>query len=236
MGSGRETLGPPSRVRFGRTHLIAVAAGVVTALLVLAWTRSQDDFVSVLLAANDIRSGTLIEADDLRVTEMPSDSSVAMVMVPASEASALVGQVATRPIVIDEPILRTDLRPVVAEGGRRAMSFPLAPANAVGGELTVGDEVDVLVVTDDATRFVAERVPVLALPVAAPGGLVAGSSAWWVVLAVEDQDALEIAYGVEHGTIYLLRATGTPDLSIRELAPVGETGLSPPEASAPAGG
>jgi hypothetical protein len=97
----------------------------------------------------------------------------------------------------------------------------------------VGDHVDVLVVSDDGTRFVAEDVPVLGLPGQEQSGLVGGSSTWWVVLAVEDLDALEIADGVEGGTIYLLRSTGTPALSVRELNPPDE---QPPEVAAIASG
>ncbi len=80
-----------------------------------------------------------------------------------------------------------------------------------------GDEVDVLVASDTGPRFVAERLPVLAVPETATGGLTAGSTGWWVVLGVDDTDALEIADGIERGTLYLLRSTGTPGLSVREL-------------------
>lgn len=213
----KEAIGKRVRARFGKAHLIAVVAGLVTALLLLSWTRGQEQMVSVVVAADEIRSGTLIEAADLQSTDIPADSSLALAFMPAAESDGLVGQIAIRSIATGEPVLRSDLRPVVTEDGRRAMSFPLSPANAVGGDLVVGDEVDVLVVTDDETRFVAEGVPVLALPAQSESGLVAGSSAWWVVLAVEDLDALEIADGVEHGTIYLLRSTGTPALGVREL-------------------
>jgi hypothetical protein len=110
------------------------------------------------------------------------------------------------------------------------MSVPLSPANAVGGDLAVGDEVDVLVVTTTGTRFVAEAVPVLGLPETQASGLVSATSAWWVVLAVEDAEALEIADGVENGTVYLLRSTGTPSLTVRELVVPDEPSDPPPEA------
>jgi hypothetical protein len=51
-----------------------------------------------------------------------------------------------------------------------------------------------------------------------------------VVLAVEDAEALEIADGVENGTVYLLRSTGTPSLTVRELAVPEEPSDPPPEA------
>ncbi|HDH26716.1 MAG TPA: hypothetical protein ENH00_11090 [Actinobacteria bacterium] len=235
-GSSREEFRKRLTGRFGTVHLIAVVAGLVTAVLLLSWTRGQEQLISVVLAADGIRAGALVESTDLQVTEIPSDSTVAAAIAPAASLDGLVGQVATRSIASGEPILRTDLRPVVTEGGRRAMSFALPRANAVGGDLAVGDEVDVLVVTDDGTRFVAEVVPVLALPDSARSGLVGGSAGWWVVLAVEDVDALEIADGVEHGTIYLLRSTGTPRLTVRELDAGNEPDETPLQAASTAGG
>ena len=82
----------------------------------------------------------------------------------------------------DEPLLVSDVRPAVDESGRRAMSIAIPAANAVGGELAAGDIVDVLVVTDDRTRFVADQVPVLAVPAPASSGLVTSAGGWWVTL------------------------------------------------------
>lgn len=234
MGNRKETIGKRVKARFGTTHLIAVIAGLVTALLLLSWTRGQEEFVSVVLAAEDVRAGTLVELADLRPTEVPADASVLSSLIPVTESAQLVGQIAVRSIAAGEPVLRTDLRPAVTDDGRRAMSIPLSPANAVGGDLVVGDQVDVLVVSEDNTRFVAEGVPIVALPGGDQGGLISSSSGWWVTLAVEDVDALEIADGVEHGTIYLLRSTGTPALSVLEL--VDDPIEQPPEAAGTAAG
>lgn len=236
MGSTREAFGRRVKARFGTAHLVAVVAGLLTALLLLSWTRGQDQVVPVLVAAEDIRAGALLDAADVRMAEITADSPVVPALLSGTELDSLSGQVATRSIAADEPILRSDVRPVVAEGGRRAMSFSVPQANAVGGDLVVGDEVDVLVVSDEGTRFVAENVPVLALPQSVESGLAAAASSWWVVLAVEDIDALEIADGVENGTIYLLRSTGTPALSVKELEPPDDTTGDPPEAAAGAEG
>lgn len=231
MGNNGDPLVRRVRARFGTAHLIAVVAGLLTAVLLLSWTRGQEELASVVLAASEIRAGTLIEATDLQVAEVAPDPTVVTAIYPADSLQALVGQVATRSISASEPILRSDVRPVAAEDGRRAMSIPLSPAHAVGGDLAVGDEVDVLVVNSTGTRFVAEAVPVLALADTSRSGLVASSSAWWVVLAVEDAEALEIADGVENGTVYLLRSTGTPALSVREFVVPDETADPAPEAA-----
>ena len=115
-GSSREEFRKRLTARFGTVHLIAVVAGLVTAVLLLSWTRGQEQLVSVVLAADGIRAGALVESTDLEVTEIPSDSTVAAAIVPAASLDGLVGQVATRSITSGEPILRTDLRPVVTEG------------------------------------------------------------------------------------------------------------------------
>jgi len=223
------------KARFGTAHLIAVAAGVTTAVLLLSWTRSQEQLVSVVFAASDVKAGTIVDATDLRVAEVPADSSLVPVIIPGAEATSLPGQVAVRAISTGEPILRSDVRPVLGEEGRRAMSFPVPASHAVGGGLAAGDRVDVLVVGEAGPSFVAVSVPVLAVPPEPSTGLAAGSSSWWVVLAVEDRDALEIADGVEHGTVYLLRSTGVPDLTTYELEASAEP-EPPPEAGEGQGG
>lgn len=234
MGSNGEALGKRVKARFGTAHLVAVVAGLTTAVLLLSWTRGQEDLLAVVLAADEIRAGTLIEATDLEVAEVPADPTIAAAVYSADALARLAGQVATRSISPSEPILLSDARPVAAEAGRRAMSVPMSPANAVGGDLAVGDNVDVLIVNADTTRFVAESVPVLAVPTNEASGLVSATSAWWVVLAVEDSEALEIADGVENGTVYLLRSTGAPDLTVKELTVPDEI-VDPPPAAAVGG-
>jgi Flp pilus assembly protein CpaB len=231
MGSNGKALGKRVKARFGTAHLVAVVAGLVTAVLLLSWTRGQEDLLAVVLAADEIRAGTLIETTDLEVAEVPADPTIAAAVYTADALAGLAGQVATRSISPSEPILLSDVRPVAAEAGRRAMSVPMSPANAVGGDLAVGDDVDVLIVNADATRFVAESVPVLAVPTNEASGLVSATSAWWVVLAVEDSEALQIADGVENGTVYLLRSTGAPDLTVKELTVPDEVVDPPPEAA-----
>ena len=231
MGSNGKALGKRVKARFGTAHLVAVVAGLVTAVLLLSWTRGQEDLLAVVLAADEIRAGTLIETTDLEVAEVPADPTIAAAIYSADALAGLAGQVATRSISPSEPILLSDVRPVAAEAGRRAMSVPMSPANAVGGDLAVGDDVDVLIVNADTTRFVAESVPVLAVPTDEASGLVSATSAWWVVLAVEDSEALEIADGVENGTVYLLRSTGAPDLTVKELVVPDEVVDPPPEAA-----
>lgn len=217
MRSASKRVGVGIRGRFGTAHLIAAIAGITAALLLLSWTRSQEQVVSVVVAAEEIRVGSKVGAGDLKQIEIPAAASIAISIVPGTELDTLVGQVATRSILIDEPILRSDLRPAATSTGLRSMSISLPPSNAVGGDLAVGDLVDVLIVSDDTSRFVAEQVPVLDLPAQVTTGLVTPASTWWVTLGVEGAEALEIADGVERGTIYLLRANGTSALTVRQL-------------------
>lgn len=228
MGNGN-ALNKRVRARFGTAHLVAVVAGLLTAVLLLSFTRSQEALMPVLIASEDIRAGTVISSEHLGVVEVPSGSGVVASLHPASSREGLVGQVATRSIAQSEPVLRSDTRPIAAQDGRRAMSFPMLASHAVGGDVSVGDEVDVLVVAREGTRFVAESVPVLAVPPPGSTGLAGATSSWWVVLSVDETEALLIADGVEHGTVYLLRSTGSLPLAFREL-PIALPTDTPPEA------
>ena len=120
MQNTQESFRRRVRARFGTTHFVAVAAGLLTALLLLSWTQGKEQLISVVLAAEDIRAGTSVEAVDLRLTEIPADSSVATVIVPATAADQLVGQVAVRFIAAGEPILQQ--RPTTSGHRRRAPS------------------------------------------------------------------------------------------------------------------
>jgi Flp pilus assembly protein CpaB len=171
----------------------------------------------VVVATNQIRIGTTLESADLQTVEIPASTAIVQSFVPSTELDSLVGQVATRSILANEPLLRSDFRPPATSSGLRAMSISLPPSNAVGGDLSIGDLVDVLVVGEESSRFVAEQVPVLDLPAQVSSGLAAPTNAWWVTLGVEETEALEIANGVERGSIYLVRSNGARPLSVHQL-------------------
>ena len=217
MGDTAIRQGRRATVRFSTAHLVAVAAGLTAAVLLLTWTRSQERVIPVVVAAHDIAAGVGVDTADLAVVEIPAGTVLAGSLTSADQLETLAGRVTTRSIARSEPVLASDTRPAEADTGVRAMSFPLSAANAVGGDLSPGDRVDVLVVTDDATRYVATGVPVLAIPESQAAGLATATSAWWVTLGVDDAQALEIADGSEHGTIYVLRSNGAPAPRITEL-------------------
>ena len=203
--------------RFQTEHLVAVVAGLMTALLVLVWTRGQEQLVPVVVASSVIEAGSILDESNVSLVDIPVNTPVLGSMIEGTDLDAALGRVTQRRVAAGEPLLASDLGTVEQRAGTRSMSFPLPAANAIGGALEVGDVVDVLVVTDDRTRFVAESLTVLAVPHSGSQGLVASTSAFWVTLEVDDTDALELADGVEHGSVYLVRSTAAPALATTQL-------------------
>ncbi|TMC47059.1 MAG: Flp pilus assembly protein CpaB [Chloroflexi bacterium] len=200
-----------------RTVYLAAFAilAVVAALLSL---RAQHT-VAVVVAAHDVRAGTMVGTDDLSVVRMHDDS------VPAGSLSApsdAVGRYAAWPLTAGEPVLArvlaTDrsggavLAGLEVPAGYRAVAVPVQPAGAVGGMLARGDHVDVYATPlpghstpssvapsspspSGATTTVASGGAASADPPAAPAAVLIGSDVLVLQLRSDDGQALDTGAG-----------------------------------------
>ena len=203
-----------------RTAYLAAFAllAMVAALLSL---RAQHT-VDVVVAAHDVRAGTLVVADDLSVVRMHDDS------VPAGALSVpgdAVGRYAAWPLTAGEPVLGRVLAADRSGGavlaglevpaGYRAVAVPVQPAGAVGGMLARGDHVDVYATplpghaapssvapatppsssatTTAANRGAATDPP--ASPAAGPAAVLIGSDVLVLQLRSDDGQALDTGSG-----------------------------------------
>jgi Flp pilus assembly protein CpaB len=179
---------------------LAIAAGVANVLLL----GSVDASIPIVVAAAEVEAGTRIGAEHLAVSEIVVDGDLADRFVAEADGSALVGQVATRTIAVGDPILTGDL---VGGSDLRAMSIPVTVEVAVGGTLVAGDLIDVISVTEEGAVYLAEGLPVLAVP--ADDGL--GGVDFAPTVAVDAETALLIAEALERGSLHLVRSTGAGD-------------------------
>jgi Flp pilus assembly protein CpaB len=202
--------------RIGLLHLIAIASGLLAFLLVLSWMRGQEDLVEVAVAGDVIRSGNVVTSGMLEFVEVPAAASFGDRFVSPDDAASLRGSVATRSVAAGEPLLDTDLRTVATPAGLRAMSLPLDINRAVGGELAVGDRVDVIGVDDDGPRYIATEVEVLDVP-GSRAGTFGATDGFAVTLAVDDQQALALAGALAEGELHVLRSTGAPEVTVERL-------------------
>lgn len=216
---------PPRRrlsSRLGLLHVIAIVSGLLAFLLILSWMRSQQDLIEVAVATNTIRSGNVIGAAMFDFVEIPTAGFFDGALVSPEEAGRLVGSVATRQIGADEPILDSDVRPVDTPEGLRAMSVALDITRAVGGELAVGDRVDVIGFDDVGPLYIATDVAVLDVPGERTSAFSAATG-FAVTLAVDEEQALAIAAALHAGDVHVIRSTGAPEVTIERLDPPSTT-------------
>ncbi len=162
---------PPARRRLRavrhqlrrRRRLIAAALAAVAVLAALRTLAPPPaDTVEVLVAARDLSSGSLLDADDLVRRAYPAD------LAPADATSSATGRVLAAPIGRGEVV--TDVRLVgpglaLAHPGETIVPVRL-PDAGMAALLRAGDEVD-LMATDPGTGeavAVARDVTVLATP------------------------------------------------------------------------
>ena len=211
-----------TRVKLG--HVVAIVAGLLAAVTMLAVLRSNQSTVAVVTAAVPIASGAVVNAEDVVVEDVLLSPEFGAQFVTADEIDRVAGSVARRPIIPGEPLLDTDLGEVAASEGLRAMSVPIEEGRAVAGGLQVGDRIDVIAVVDGLARYIATDVEVLGVPTEeSTGGLTEATGGFAPTLAVSDEQALQIASALGAAEVHLVRSTGAPDVSVEEVAPIEPT-------------
>ena len=93
------------------------------------------------------------------------------------------------------------------------MSVPVSIEHAAGGGITSGDRVDVISVSDGLASYVVTNVEVIGTSDRQAGAFGVASD-FFVVLAVDADQALEIAAALESTSIEIIKSTGA--LAIEE--------------------
>lgn len=199
----------PLRTRLASGHLLMILAGVLTFVLVANALRSRDATVAVVVATSDVASGAVVDPAATRTVALPAASPLRDSLV-GPELLGAERWVAARRIVAGEPLARAALTRAAAPGGLRAMSVPIAPDHAAGGELDVGDRVDIISAEGPQPAYVVRNAEVLGVaPRRGSGGLSSSSSGqFYVTIAVEADVALRLAAAIRAGKLEILRATG----------------------------
>ena len=203
-------------------HLLILATGILAFIANLALLRDgETPLTQMAVSQIDLTPGRRLHPEDLRLTPVDVEESVASGLIAESELTEYQGWVVTGPIASGSLISKTSLRAPPAELASRAMSFPIEVEHAVGGDLIVGDLVDVIRVDEDQARFVATGLTVLDVPGRSEGGL-GLSGEFHVVLEVDDRTALGLALALAHAQVELVRSTGSSPVTVssrKELQP-----------------
>ena len=206
MGPGRVRRRNPL-ARVSAAHLLMLLAAVLAFATNLVVLRNHDETRAVVVAAINLPAGRVVESIHLRAVEVDVDDTVYSKLIPWTHAAALVGQVTSHPIVEGVLLGMTDFRNPSGPAGLRSMSVPIDAEHAVGGELAAGDRIDLILVGDDGPHYVLVSAEVLA--VSSTGELGALSSRdFYIVVAVDAEQALLVAEAIRDGRIEVVRSTG----------------------------
>jgi Flp pilus assembly protein CpaB len=195
--------------RLSAGHVVMIVAGILAFVATAGVLRSRDATVPVAVAARDIPPGAVVDRGAVRSVPLSQKSPlVAAVLGP----TALDGQhmVAARLIRAGEPLRRSDVR-TGAGDGLRAMSVSVNRDHAAGGELVVGDRVDVIQASPTGATYVVRDAEVLAVPPKGNNsglGLGNGASNYYVTVAVDGDAALRLAAAIQGGKVEVLRSNG----------------------------
>ena len=168
--------------------------------------------VPVWAAARDLSAGETLSIADLRVADvrLPSD----LLDRYARSATSLEGLVTTRAFGAGELIARRWVSAEEVPLGS-AMTIPVTPEHAVGGDLRPGDLVDVYATFNAAdlrarTELVVQGAEVLEI-VSAGGLVVSDDSMVGVTVAIDPDAAGALAGAIRRAEIDLVRVTSAGD-------------------------
>jgi Flp pilus assembly protein CpaB len=194
--------------RFSTGHVLMIVAGLLGFVLTMVVIRAADDTQRVAIAAADIESGRPLTTADVQWVDVRLTDDLSARAVQPDDLDALEGSVAAASIPAGELLSEADLRPVAAAGGRRAMSVPVEPAQAVNGELVPGDRVDVLVARGSEVAIVVADAEVLDVHDPGGGGLGDVDAEFAVTLAVDVRESQLLTAALADGELVITRATG----------------------------
>ncbi len=144
---------------------VALGAGLLAARLVLSTGSAPSPEVvaaeaspvateDVLVAAQDVKLGSLLTAADVTWTPWPKDAAPQGAILRSSRPTALeevTGRVARAPVYAGEPVreerlISTDrgFMAAILPKGRRAVAVPVEAVTTAGGFILPGDKVDVI--------------------------------------------------------------------------------------------
>lgn len=203
---------PRRRSRVGRVSRAAALtwlAGTLAFVLSASVLRDRAERVEVLVAATDIAAGTELTTGMVRSIELDADSPLAASLLLSSGLRP--GMVVSAVIVEGSPIRTTDLLDAAAGDRLRSMSIQVDRAQAVGGDLAIGDRVDVIHVVDGTPTYVVAGVQVIDVASSRNSRGLTGSGAaggYFVVVRVDADQALALAGAMDGGGVQVIRSTG----------------------------
>jgi Flp pilus assembly protein CpaB len=222
--------------RASAAQIFMIVAGILAFIANLAILRAREDVVLVAVAASDINAGVAIqESAHIDYVELNGSDDVLEPLITAEEVSGITGFILSSPVQAGEMFVESELVESVNPIDQRAIALSVGRDHAVGGDISIGDRVDVIWVDDDVARYVVTGVEVIDTTNSErTGGAFSASQAFSITVAVDDVQALKLAEALNSGQIEVVRSTGA-DAPISDRLPDDDAAdpAGPESASAP---
>ncbi len=232
--TGRAAAKAARRARPTPRIAVAVVLGLLAFVVFLAATADRSKKTVVAVAAQPIAIGAVITEAMVTPVEVDSDSSLAESLVPMADI-AEGGVVANRTILAGEPVSRTAIGEGGAAPAQRVMSIPVPIESAAGGDIAVGDQVDVIDTINGVSRYVLVGADVVGR--AGTSDRLGASGGFWVSVTVDEAEAIAVADALSDGKVLVIRSTGVaPVPAAPEQAPIDPASSTVPPPDTSAGG
>ena len=218
----------PRRVSGGA--LIPAILAILAAVFAYQALQDRTALTSIVIARTSIVVGAPVSWSDVRLVQVHrADAAKTRGLLPPSALGS--PWVAAVSLQAGEPVTVSELSSPTARLPLGQMSIAVPQDQAVGGELSAGDFVDVIQgAADEKARYIAQDLRVVSVPTGTSSGgvLSGGSTDYFVVVAVNRSTALRVAsalsesVGAGSAPIELVRSNGetaTSVLSLRAKAP-----------------
>lgn len=195
----------PARTRFTLGHVALITLALLAGLANYAVLAGRQPQLAVLVVAEDLQAGHVLTAADLRTVTIVVDGPVTSSFVPATRD--LTGQVLVADLAAGVPVRMGDVRAAAGRDGLRRMSLPVTRDLAVGGAITRGDRVDVLLADDGNAHYLVVDAEVIAVAESGSSPL-EGLGGYFLTIAVDTPSARCLAAGLTTGQLTVVLSTG----------------------------
>ena len=215
---------------------VGLIAGLVTFVLIATVLRDRREMVAVAVASERIPAGVTITESMVHSVQVPAAVGFVSGLVSFERVSAE-RLVAARTVQSGEVLPASAVGQPEVSSGARVMSIPVESWQAAGGEVQVGDQVDVIDTGKDGPSYVLTGAAVVGRSESNTGGglgSVGRPGGLFITVEVNEVQALALAATIESGKLMIVRSTGaTP---VTTLPPAPATTVSEAVATSTAGG
>ena len=180
--------------------VVAALLGFVAALGVL---RDRRQTFEVLVPVERVPAGATLTAENTRVDEVAGSVAFSGGLADASMLGSVVG----RTLEPGEPVLLSSIAGETAQSSKQVMPLPIGSWAVTGGEVELGDRLDVIDTRGDVAEYVLRNAIVVGRSGDGGGGLTA-SSELWVSVEVEEDQALVVAELIAANDFVIVRSGG----------------------------